>query len=71
MVIKGAQMGIPFLLSRSGTTQMGHMVAEKVGMSLLARCTGRHFLLLSGQERIVFEPELFEQPLPQPLHAPS
>jgi len=48
MVIKGAQMGIPFLLSRSGTTQMGHMVAEKVGMSLLARCTGRHFLLLAG-----------------------
>ena len=34
MVIKGAQMGIPFLLSRSGTTQMGHMVAERLGMSL-------------------------------------
>jgi len=60
MVIKGAQMGIPFLLSRSGTTQMGHMVAEKVGMSLLARCTGRHFLLLSGEERLVFEPEFLE-----------
>jgi FdhD protein len=56
MVIKGAQMGIPFLLSRSGTTQMGHMVAERVGMSLLARCTGKHFLLLSGKHRIVFEP---------------
>jgi FdhD protein len=54
MVIKGAQMGIPFLLSRSGTTQMGHMVAEKVGMSLLARCTGKHFLLLTGKERLVF-----------------
>jgi FdhD protein len=61
MVIKGAQMGIPFLLSRSGTTQMGHMVAEKVGMSLLARCTGRHFLLLSGAERLVFEPEMLEE----------
>ncbi|MGZ5199949.1 MAG: formate dehydrogenase accessory sulfurtransferase FdhD [Telluria sp.] len=60
MVIKGAQMGIPFLLSRSGTTQMGHMVAEKVGMSLLARCTGKHFLLLAGHERLVFEPELLE-----------
>ncbi|QNA90310.1 formate dehydrogenase accessory sulfurtransferase FdhD [Massilia sp. Dwa41.01b] len=60
MVIKGAQMGIPFLLSRSGTTQMGHMVAQKVGMSLLARCTGKHFLLLAGQERLEFEPELFE-----------
>jgi FdhD protein len=62
MVIKGAQMGIPFLLSRSGTTQMGHMVAQKVGMSLLARCSGRHFLLLAGQERLVFEPELADIP---------
>jgi FdhD protein len=63
MVIKGAQMGIPFLLSRSGTTQMGHMVAERVGMSLLARCTGKHFLLLTGKERLVFEPNLFDVPL--------
>jgi FdhD protein len=62
MVIKGAQMGIPFLLSRSGTTQMGHMVAGKVGMSLLARCTGKHFLVLSGDERIVFEPALLDLP---------
>lgn len=60
MVIKGAQMGIPFLLSRSGTTQMGHMVAEKLGMSLLARCTGTHFLLLTGKERVIFEPQLLD-----------
>jgi FdhD protein len=60
MVIKGAQMGIPFLLSRSGTTQMGHMVAEKVGMSLLARCSGKHFLLLAGHARLDFEPLLVE-----------
>jgi FdhD protein len=58
MVIKGAQMGIPFLLSRSGTTQMGHMVAERVGMSLLARCSGKHFLLLTGQQRILFDPDM-------------
>jgi FdhD protein len=64
MVIKGAQMGIPFLLSRSGTTQMGHMVAERVGMSLLARCTGKHFLLLAGQERLVFDAELPAADLP-------
>ena len=60
MVIKGAQMGIPFLLSRSGTTQMGHMVAERLGMSLLSRCTGKHFLLLTGKERLQFEPDLVE-----------
>ena len=64
MVIKGAQMGIPFLLSRSGTTQMGHMVAGKVGMTLLARCTGKHFLALSGAERIDFEPQLLEVTVP-------
>ena len=63
MVIKGAQMGIPFLLSRSGTTQMGHMVAERVGMSLLARCSGKHFLLLTGQHRIEFDPDML---LPSP-----
>jgi FdhD protein len=56
MVIKGAQMGIPFLLSRSGTTQMGHMVAQQLGMSLFARCTGKHFLLLTGKERLILEP---------------
>ena len=58
MVIKGAQMGIPFLLSRSGTTQMGHMVAERLGMCLLARCTGKHFLALTGKERLIMETHL-------------
>lgn len=66
MVIKGAQMGIPFLLSRSGTTQMGQMVAERVGMTLLARCSGRHFLLLAGHERLVFEPGLLDTPYVRP-----
>lgn len=55
MVLKGAQMGIPFLLSRSGATQMGHMVARRLNMSLFARCSGEHFLLLSGEERIIFD----------------
>ncbi|MGN6703625.1 MAG: formate dehydrogenase accessory sulfurtransferase FdhD [Burkholderiaceae bacterium] len=63
MVIKGAQMGIPFLLSRSGTTQMGYEVATRLGVSLLARCTGKHFLLLSAKERLVFETQLAENRL--------
>lgn len=63
MVIKGAQMGIPFLISRSGTTQTGHAVAEKTGMTLLARCTGRHFLLVTGKERMVYEPHLLDASL--------
>ncbi|GGY95334.1 formate dehydrogenase accessory sulfurtransferase FdhD [Pseudoduganella plicata] len=60
MVIKGAQMGIPFLLSRSGTTEMGHTVAAKTGMTLLARCSGKHFMVLAAPQRIVFEPEALE-----------
>lgn len=63
MVIKGAQMGIPFLLSRSGTTQMGHMVAQKLDMALLARCSGKHFLLLSGKHRLIYELHLLEAQL--------
>jgi len=56
MVIKGAQMGIPFLLSRSGVTQMGHQMAQRVNLTLFARCTGRHFLLYTGRDRFVAEP---------------
>ena len=55
MVIKGAQMGIPFLLSRSGTTQMGHRVADRVGMTLLTRCSGQHFLALSHPDKVIFD----------------
>jgi FdhD protein len=58
MVIKGAQMGIPFLLSRSGVTQMGHQMAQRVNLTLFARCTGRHFLLYTGRERFVADPAM-------------
>jgi len=53
MVIKCAQMGVPILLSRSGVTQMGHAVAERVGMTLIGRCTGKHFLLFAGPQRFL------------------
>jgi FdhD protein len=53
MVIKCAQMGIPFLVSRSGLTQMGHDIAKKVGMTMIGRATNRHFLLFTGAERFV------------------
>jgi FdhD protein len=53
MVIKCAQMRIPFLVSRSGLTQMGHSIANKVGITMLGRASGRHYLLFTGKERIV------------------
>ncbi len=51
MVIKAAQMGIPFLVSRSGLTQMGFEIAQKVGITMIGRATGKHFLLFAGAER--------------------
>ncbi len=51
MVIKAAQMGVPFLVSRSGLTRMGWEVANKVGMTMIGRSQGKHFLLFTGAER--------------------
>jgi FdhD protein len=53
MVIKCAQMRIPFLVSRSGLTQMGHEIAKKVGLTMLGRASGRHYLAFTGQHRLV------------------
>jgi FdhD protein len=53
MVIKCAQMRIPFLVSRSGLTQMGHEIAKKVGITMLGRASGRHYLAFTGKERLI------------------
>jgi FdhD protein len=51
MVIKAAQMGIPFLVSRSGLTQMGYDIARKVGITMIGRAANKHYLLFTGAER--------------------
>ena len=51
MVIKAAQMRIPFLVSRSGLTQMGYEIAQKVRMTMIGRATNRHYLLFTGADR--------------------
>jgi len=53
MVIKAAQMGIPFLVSRSGLTKMGHEIARQVGITLIGRAVNRHYLVFTGTERFV------------------
>jgi FdhD protein len=53
MVIKAAQMGIPFLVSRSGLTKMGHEIAEKVGITMIGRAVNRRYLLFTGEQRFV------------------
>ncbi len=58
MVIKSAQMGVPIIVSRSGITQMGHAVAEQLGLCLFGRATNRHFICYSGFDRFDMQPEL-------------
>jgi FdhD protein len=51
MVIKCAQMGIPILMSRSGLTGMGHDIASRLGITMIGRCQGKHYLLFTGADR--------------------
>jgi FdhD protein len=53
MVIKAAQMRIPFLVSRSGLTEMGHQIAAKVGITMIGRAVTKHYLLFTGKHRFV------------------
>jgi len=58
MVIKGAQMGIPFLMTRSGMTLMGLELARKTNLTLLSRCSGKHFEIFNAPQRIIFSSPL-------------
>jgi len=53
MVIKAAQMQIPFLVSRSGLTEMGHRIASQVGITMIGRAVTKHYLLFTGKHRFV------------------
>ena len=58
MVIKSAQMGVPIVVARSGMTQMGHAVAQQLGLCAIGRATNRRFVCYSGAHRLVLQPEL-------------
>ena len=62
MVIKSAQMGVPVLVSRSGITQMGLALAQRVGLCTIGRATNRRFLCFSAPERLLWQPELAGTP---------
>lgn len=63
MVIKSAQMGIPIAVSRSGITEMGLEVAQRVGLCAIGRATHKRFLCYSAFERLQLQPELAGAPL--------
>ena len=58
MVIKSAQMGVPIVISRSGITQMGHAVAQRLNLCAIGRATNKRFLCFSAPERLVLETAL-------------
>ena len=55
MVIKVSQMNIPYLISRSGITEMGLNVARETGVTLIGRAKGRHFLVYHGSSNITYD----------------
>ncbi|ABM36156.1 formate dehydrogenase accessory sulfurtransferase FdhD [Polaromonas naphthalenivorans] len=62
MVIKSAQMGVPVVVSRSGITQMGHQVAQSVGLCAIGRATNKRFLCYTHAERLKLQPGLVSKP---------
>ena len=65
MVIKSAQMGVPIVISRSGITQMGHAVAQRLNLCAIGRATNKRFLCFSAPQRLVFEAQAY--PVADPL----
>ena len=63
IVMKAAHMGIPILISRSGITYMGMELAQDLGVTLIARAKGRHFLIYNGDDTVVYD-EMPERRVP-------
>ena len=57
MVMKGIQMGIPFLLSRAGASGLGYQLAKEARVSLLIRCLGERFQILTHPEQVLMNME--------------
>ena len=66
MVIKSAQMNVPIVVSRSGITQMGHVVAQALGLCAIGRATNKRFVAYANPRRLVLQPEL-AGPRPAPV----
>ena len=58
MVMKSAQMGVPIVVSRSGITQMGHDIAQRLGLCAIGRAANKRFLCYTAPQRLLMQPEL-------------
>lgn len=55
MVIKSAQMGVAVVVSRSGITEMGLEVAQRVGLCAIGRATNKRFICYANAQRLVLD----------------
>ena len=58
MIIKSAQMGVAIVVSRSGITQMGHEIAQRLDLCAIGRATNKHFLCYCAPHRLELQSEL-------------
>ena len=58
MIMKSAQMGVPIVVSRSGITQMGLEIAQRLGLCAIGRAANKRFLCYCAAERLQLQPEL-------------
>ncbi len=58
MVIKTVKMGIPILASRSGFTAWGVELAKRTGLTLIGRMRGKRFVVLAGEERVMYDQDV-------------
>jgi FdhD protein len=63
IVMKAAQMNISLLLSRSGVSHMGLELARDLGITLIARAKGQHFLIYTGAHNVEFDAIPDAQPM--------
>ncbi len=71
MVIKSAQMGVAIVVSRSGITQMGHQIAQSVGVCAIGRATNKRFVCYASPQRLLLEPGLVTREAGLPASAPA
>ncbi|MBU6224757.1 MAG: formate dehydrogenase accessory sulfurtransferase FdhD [Burkholderiales bacterium] len=53
MVMKSAQMGVAIVVSRSGITQMGFDLAQRLSLCTIGRAINKHFLCYTQSERLI------------------
>jgi FdhD protein len=67
MVLKAAQMQVPVVVSRSGITQMGFEMAQRLGLCTVGRATHKRFLCYTAPQVLQWQPELAHTPVKRAL----